>query len=44
MKKHNAFDEEDDCDVDGKGKESDVCGTTRAGAWGSPDRAIRNWS
>ena len=34
---------EDDRDVDGKGKESDVCGTTRAEAWGWPDRAIRNW-
>ena len=36
--------EEDGCDVDGKGKESDVCGTTRGWAWGRPDRAIRNWS
>ena len=27
-----------------KGKASDVCGTTRARAWGRPDGAIRNWT
>ena len=44
MRKIYAPDDEDGCDADGKGKESDVCGTTRGWAWGRPDRAIRNWS